>query len=196
VFKVLKKFLYLFSKQNNSVPRQYFFPKQAQSLSSINIECLITSGIKGVILDLDNTIVSEDDRYVSPQAQDWIDRLKKSEIKLFILSNGRRHYRVKYWSELLDISIINPARKPFPAAFRKAMRYMQLKPKRVVVIGDSRHTDILGAWLVGCPSIQVASLPHPSRWWEKLFGKYLQNPYPNQNELCNFQPSDYTKSSL
>jgi predicted HAD superfamily phosphohydrolase YqeG len=68
---------------------------------------------------------------------------------------------------------------------------MQLQPERVVVIGDSRHTDILGAWLIGCPSIQVASLPHPYSWWEKLFGKYLQNPYPNKNDLCNFQPSNY-----
>jgi len=38
---------------------------------------------------------------------------------------------------------------------------MQFQPKQVSYY-DSRHTDMLGAWLVGCPSIQVATLPHPS----------------------------------
>ena len=60
---------------------------------------------------------------------------------------------------------------------------MQLKPKQVIVIGDSRHTDMLGAWLVGCPSIQVATLPHPFRWWERLLGKRVQTPYPREHEL-------------
>lgn len=159
------------------------FPKETYRLASIELEWLKNSGIKGVILDLDNTIVSEDDRYFSPGAEAWIKQAKLQELKFFILSNGKRRYRVKYWSHRLDIPAINPARKPFPFAFRKALTHMQLKPKQVVVIGDSRHTDMLGAWLVGCPSIQVATLPHPFRWWEKLLGKRVQTPYPAGHEL-------------
>jgi HAD superfamily phosphatase (TIGR01668 family) len=104
-------------------------------------------------------------------------------LRFFILSNGKRRYRVKAWSHRLDIPAINPASKPFAFAFRKALKYMQLQPKQVIVIGDSRHTDKLGAWLVGCPSIQVATLPHPFRWWEKLLGKRVQIPYPNDHEV-------------
>jgi uncharacterized protein len=160
-------------------------------LSLIDVKSLVDAGIKGVILDLDNTIISEDDRYLSPDAEIWIERAKKLQLKLFILSNGKRHYRVKYWSSYLDIPAINPALKPFPASFHKAMRYMQLISKEVVVIGDSRHTDILGALLVGCHSIQVASLPHPPRWWEKLLGKFVQTPYPTDIQLSEFQQSNY-----
>ena len=32
---------------------------------------------------------------------------------------------------------------------------MQLSPAKVVVIGDSRHTDMLGAWLVGCLKVNL-----------------------------------------
>jgi hypothetical protein len=161
----------------------YRFTREAYTLAFIDADLLKISGILGVILALDKTIVSEDDRYLSPGAEAWIKQAKLQEFKFFILSNGKRRARAKAWSHILDISLINPAKKLFPFAFQKALKYMQLKPKQVVVIGDSRHTDVLGAWLVGCPSLQVATLPHPFRWWEKLLGKRVQTPYPNGHEL-------------
>jgi uncharacterized protein len=171
------------------------FPKRLPSVASIDFGLLVESGIHGIIIDLDNTIVSEDDQYLSPHAVEWVRQAMTLGLKIFILSNGKRNYRVKYWSQYLDIPAINPAKKPFPAAFRKAMKQMQLSPSQVVVIGDSRHTDILGAWIAGCPSIQVASLPHPPRWWEKLLGKYVQTAYPNGQELWQFQLSNYHKNN-
>lgn len=159
------------------------FPPQAETLAAIDIQSLISLGIRAVILDLDNTIISEDDRYLSPYAEAWIKQAKDLGVRFFILSNGKRRARVKYWSSYLDIPAISPAKKPFPGAFRKAMKYMNVLPNQVVVIGDSRHTDVLGAWLSGCFSIQVASLPHPLRWWERLLGKYVQTPYPSAQML-------------
>jgi uncharacterized protein len=167
------------------------WPITAATVATIDLDLLIAAGIGGLILDLDNTIVSEDDRYLSPEAIAWIERAKQLEFRLFLLSNGKRGYRVEYWSNYLDIPAIHPARKPFPPAFKRAMAQMQLAPRRIVVIGDSRHTDILGAWWVGCRSIQVASLPHPARWWEKLLGKYVQIPYPPELKLEDFQPLNY-----
>jgi len=41
----------------------YNFTRKAYTLASIDINLLKASGIHGVILDLDNTIISEDDRY-------------------------------------------------------------------------------------------------------------------------------------
>lgn len=158
----------------------------ADGVAQIEIECLRESGIKGIILDLDNTIVSEDDQYLSPGAEEWITQTKLAGLHFFILSNGKRHYRVKYWSHRLNIQAISPAKKPFPSAFHQAIAYMQLHPKQVVVIGDSLHTDVLGAWLSGCWCIQVATLPHPPRWWEKIAGKSVQIPYPNIGKLGKF----------
>lgn len=199
---VLRKFPFLISrypfhrKLNKLLNRKAFsLPKQADTLASINISQLIEVGIQGGILDLDNTIISEDDRYLSPYAEAWILQAKELGFKFFILSNGKRRHRVEYWSSHLDIPKISPAKKPFPSAFRKAIRYMELAPEQVVVIGDSRHTDVLGAWIVGCPCIQVASLPHPPRWWERLLGKYVQIPYPSDQQLWGFQPSHHYRNS-
>ncbi len=161
-------------------------PARVDILANIDIDWLKDCGIKGVILDLDNTIISEDDRYLSPEAENWIQKAKLAGLFFFILSNGKRRYRVLYWSERLDIRAINPAKKPFPHSFRKAMTYMQLPPEKVVVIGDSLHTDVMGARFCGCSCIQVATLPHPPRWWERLAGKFVQIPYPKEYELWEF----------
>lgn len=160
------------------------FHRQTVTVASIDLDSLRISGIEGIILDIDNTIVSEDDRYLSPGAEAWVQQAKLEGFQFFILSNGKRRHRLRSWSYRLDIPAINPARKPFPFAFRKALAHMQLAPRRVVVIGDSLHTDVLGAWLSGCSSIQVATLPHPTRWWEKLLGKWIHRPYPAECELC------------
>lgn len=171
--------------QRKALRHSFNFPRQAYNLAHIDLDSLMADGIKGIILDLDNTIVSEDDRYISPGAEAWIARAHQAGMRFFILSNGKRRYRVEAWCRRLDIPAISPAKKPFPRAFRCALTRMQLCPEQVVVIGDSRHTDILGAWLVGCPSIQVATLPHPFRWWERLLGKRVQTPYPASHELWN-----------
>lgn len=167
-------------------------PRKADTLALIDIDNLIQSHIRGVILDLDNTIVSEDDRYLCPNAEKWIEQAKHLGLQFYILSNGKRRYRVRYWSARLNIPAINPARKPFPFAFHQAFRYMKLQPKQIIVIGDSLHTDVIGALWTGCHCIQVATLPHPPRWWEHILGRYVQTPYPEELELWDFDPLSYS----
>lgn len=160
-------------------------------VAHIDLALLHAAGIKGIILDLDNTIVSEDDRYLAPGAEDWIRQAQQAGMALFLLSNGKRKYRVVYWSTRLGIAALSPARKPFPVGFRKALRAIGCCSHQVVVVGDSFHTDGLGAWLTGCPFIQVASLPHPPRWWERLAGRWLQKPYRQVDELWPFDITRY-----
>ena len=168
------------------------FISKADTLASISLNQLTFFEIKGILLDLDNTIISEDNYYLSPFAEDWIKEAEQLKFKLFLLSNGKRKKRVEYWSRRLEISSISPAHKPLPTSFWKAMKQMNLSSKNIVVIGDSLHTDVLGAWLTGCRSIQVASLPHPPRWWEKLFGQVLQIPYPSRRlELWKFSDVNF-----
>ena len=170
---------------------KYSFHRQSINLSSIDLAELTKYGIRGIILDLDNTLISEDDRYLSPGGETWIREAKLEDFKIFILSNGKRRYRVEYWSHRLHIPAINRAKKPFPFSFSQALAQMQLQRQQVVVIGDSRHTDVLGAWLTGLSSIQVASLPHPPRWWERILSRWLHLAYPVPEELLEFDSSQY-----
>ncbi len=161
------------------------------TLAEVDVTHLAAQGIRGIILDLDNTIVSEDDTYLSPGAEAWIATQQAAGWQFFILSNGKRRYRVDYWSDRLHIPALSPAKKPFSRNFRRALKHLALLPEQVVVIGDSWHTDVLGARLAGCASLQVASLPHAPRWWEKLLGRWLQHPYPHNRELWPFSATVY-----
>ncbi len=185
-----------FSGRKKSISLQsYRLSKRASAIADVDIAQLTQQGIRGIILDLDNTIVSEDDTYLSPQAEDWIRQAKLAGFSFFILSNGKRHYRVRYWSKRLNMPTISPAKKPFPQSFHKAMTFMNLSPDKVVVIGDSFHTDVMGAKICGCHCIQVATLPHPPRWWERIAGKWVQQPYPKKYELWDFNAAVYRGTS-
>ena len=64
-------------------------PKQAINLAAIDLNWLTNCEIKGIILDLDNTLISEDDYYLSPGGETWIEKAKSGGVKFFILSNGK-----------------------------------------------------------------------------------------------------------
>ncbi len=157
--------------------------QRAEKLADIPIAFLQSAGIGGIILDLDNTVVSEDDRLLSPGAEAWLRRARDAGLAFFILSNGRRAQRFQYWSQRLNIEGIYHAKKPSPRVFRRAIALLGLQPAQVLVVGDSWHTDVLGARLAGCACIQVCSLPHPARWWEPWLGRWVHRPYPRPQEL-------------
>lgn len=175
------------SHKNSSLLHQ-----KAVKVADIKFEHLQKFEIKGIILDLDNTIISEDDKYLSPNSEDWIREAKQLGFSFFILSNGKRRWRIDFWSSRLNIPALSPAKKPFPRAFRRAISHLDMRADQVVVIGDSLHTDVIGAWLSGCSSIQVATLPHKPRWWEKIAGRWIQFPYP-MSDLLDFDSSQYPR---
>ena len=66
-------------------------------LSDIEIDWLKERRIRGLILDLDNTIVSEDDQYLSYQVGAWLRQVENSGIQIFLVSNGKRQARFLAW---------------------------------------------------------------------------------------------------
>jgi uncharacterized protein len=152
--------------------------KRVNCVADINLDILLVHNKRGIILDLDNTLVSEDDRYFSPDIQLWIEQAKQKDFKLFILSNGKRQQRLTHWSSFFDIPAIGAARKPLRKSFNRAIHALKIPKHQIVVIGDSLHTDGLGAWFIQCDWIQVASLPHPLHWWERLLTVWSHIPFP------------------
>ncbi len=162
------------------------------NVAAVSVADWQQAGIRGILIDLDNTLVSEDDRWLSPGVEDWLRRSREAGLALFLLSNGRRVQRFQYWSQRLGVPGICRAQKPLPRGFRRAQASLGLGPQALLVIGDSLHTDGLGAWLAGCVWIQVCSLPHPPRWWELWLGRWLHRPYPRPEELIPLEPQNLT----
>lgn len=116
---------------------------QADSILELNLEVLEQSGIKGIIFDLDNTLVEWKKDTLTPEVIDLISRLKDKGFKLCILSNALEH-RVEVVAQALNIPYVSRAVKPRKTPFRKALEIMGTKPAETAIVGDQLFTDILG----------------------------------------------------
>jgi len=124
------------------------------SIACINPEDLKKKGLKGIIFDLDNTIISWDAKDFSPFVIQWFSRLKEMGFRLCILSNNTSA-RVRSLATILGIPAIPRAVKPRKKAFKNALRTLGTFPEETAVIGDQVFTDILGGNRLGLYTILV-----------------------------------------
>jgi HAD superfamily phosphatase (TIGR01668 family) len=132
-----------------------FLPNQhVKSILDIQPGVLKEKGIKGVITDLDNTLVEWDRPLATPRVIEWFEKMKQHNIKVTIVSNNDEN-RVKAFSDPLQIPFVYRARKPLAHAFLRAAKQMDLKKEETVVIGDQLLTDIFGGNRSGFKTILV-----------------------------------------
>lgn len=121
------------------------YPKKyIKSVKEITLELLKQNNIKGIILDVDNTLI---DYYKNmPEGVlEWCKDMQSKGIKFCIASNSNKKEKVKNVAEKLDIPFIFFAKKPLKMGLNRARNIMGLKSNEVAVVGDQIFTDVLGA---------------------------------------------------
>lgn len=120
-------------------PREYL-----NNVKEITYELLQKNNIKGIILDVDNTLI---DYYknMPDGVEKWCKDLQNKGIKFCIASNSNKKEKIKNVSEKLGIPYIYFAKKPLKIGLNKAKKIMDLQNSEVAVVGDQIFTDILGA---------------------------------------------------
>lgn len=145
-----------------------FLPDEhVKSILDISPEQLKARGVKGIITDLDNTLVEWDRPQATPQLINWFDEIKKHNILVTIVSNNNEE-RVKAFSDPLQIPFIFRARKPMALAFHKATLQMGIKKEEAVVIGDQLLTDVLGGNRGGFHTILVVPVAQTDGFFTKF----------------------------
>lgn len=124
------------------------------SVKNINPTLLKKNNIKGLILDVDNTLIDYYRKLVDG-AEKWCEELKNEGIKCIILSNSNKRNKVEEVAEKLNIDYIMFAKKPLKSGFKKALSKLELKPEEVAVVGDQLFTDVIGAKRMNMFSILV-----------------------------------------
>jgi HAD superfamily phosphatase (TIGR01668 family) len=130
----------------------------------IDLTELKTRGVRGIITDLDNTLVSARTELATPKLVGWLDLVKEQGFKVVILSNNNKT-RVAKFAEPLGISFIPAARKPIGAAFHRALKLMELQPEQTVVVGDQMLTDVMGGRRAGLHTILVTPIAPREEGW-------------------------------
>lgn len=155
-----------------------------KNVTAITIEILKKNSIKGLILDVDNTLI-DIDRNMDPKVKDWVDNLKKDNIKLCIVSNSNKVDKIKMVSETLDIPYFYFAKKPFKSGFLKAKKLMNLECKNIAAVGDQIMTDVIGSNRCKMFSILVDPISNKDIFLTKVkrpIEKFIINKYLSKME--------------
>ena len=115
-------------------------------------------GIRLLMLDLDNTVMTYGEDLPSGDVLQWAADIQNSGVKLFIVSNSRRVGRVERFAEFLGIGYIKAAGKPSPDGIIAAMREARSGAQESAFAGDQIFTDTLAANRAGVASIVVRPL--------------------------------------
>lgn len=132
-------------------------------VTDITLDLLEENGIKGVILDVDNTLI-DFDRNLLQGAKEWVQKIKKAGIGCIILSNSNKVDKVKMVADTLQISYLYFAKKPLKGGFEKARTQLGLEACQIAVIGDQIFTDVLGANRSNMFSILVNPIAKKDIW--------------------------------
>ncbi len=133
---------------------QLFYPSEyVDSVFDIDFEALYARGFRGLLFDIDNTLVPHG-ADSTPEVDALFEKLQRIGFRSLMLSNNGKA-RIERFLQNIDARFIDNAGKPRPGAYREAVRLLGLRKDQVLVIGDQVFTDILGANLSGLSSILV-----------------------------------------
>lgn len=118
--------------------------KYVKNATEFNLNCIRENEIKGIILDVDNTLI---DYYKNllEGVEEWCKTLKKEGIQFCIASNSNKKQKVEMVAKKLEIPYVFFAKKPLKIGLKQAKEILGLEEHEIAVIGDQIFTDILGA---------------------------------------------------
>lgn len=125
-----------------------------RSVCDITPELLRNMGVRGLLLDIDNTLTTHDNPTPAPGVARWVNRMKEAGIALCLVSNNHPP-RVEPFAKQLGLDFVCEGKKPLSKGYRQAVRKMGLHRKETAAVGDQIFTDVLGANLYGVPCIFV-----------------------------------------
>ena len=132
----------------------YYIPH----ITGVTLEFLRRHGIRGLILDVDNTLTTHDDPTPHPDIAAWLDGMRQAGVGMMIVSNNTEE-RVRPFAEILGLPYVADGKKPGTDGMRRAAEKLGgLHPEETAVIGDQIFTDVWGGNRFGALTIMVAPL--------------------------------------
>ena len=142
-------------------PTYYF-----EGIEKIDIKLLKKNKIKGLIMDVDNTIIDVM-RNISDEKMKWIGDVKEAGIQICILSNSSNLQKVSQVANIIGVPYLLNGMKPAKKGYKMAIHILDLKVDEVAMVGDQVFTDIWGANRMKMKSILVEPFDIFEPFWVK-----------------------------
>jgi HAD superfamily phosphatase (TIGR01668 family) len=124
----------------------------ATRITDVSLSALAERGIRGLIIDLDNTVCAYRSLGLIEGVREWVAAAKEAGFVLVIVSNNFPE-RVAAIGRELGIPGVPSALKPLPGAFLRALRLLGTPRRHTAIIGDQLFTDVLGAKILGMQAV-------------------------------------------
>ncbi len=144
-----------------------------ESTYRIDFDKLYKNGYRGVIFDIDNTLVPHG-APADEQAISLFTHLKELGFSCMLLSNNKEP-RVKPFAEAVGAQYLYKAGKPKPSVYRRAMQELETDTTNTLFVGDQIFTDVMGANLAGIRTILVKPI-HPKEEIQIVLKRFLEKP--------------------
>lgn len=149
-----------------------FYPDEyIASTYVINFEELYQQGYRGLIFDIDNTLVPHG-APADKRAIALFERLRDIGFQTCLISNNQEP-RVSPFAQKVKSEYVYDAHKPSTRNYRKAMEIMKTDMDTTIFIGDQLFTDVWGAKRTGIKSILVKPI-HPKEEIQIVLKRYLE----------------------
>lgn len=149
-----------------------FFPDEyISSTYAIPFDRLYEEGYRGIIFDIDNTLVPHG-APADERAKQLFRDLKELGYSCCLLSNNQEP-RVKMFNEGIGVPYIFNAHKPAGKNYRRAMQLMGTDRNTTLFVGDQLFTDVWGAKRSGIRNILVRPI-HPKEEIQIVLKRYLE----------------------
>jgi uncharacterized protein len=145
---------------------------QLETAFEITPQWLADRNLKGLALDIDNTLAPTHLPGNEAQIRAWLEPLRQAGIPIRIVSNGYPT-RILEFCQLFNFDYVGVlgskiAGKPIPSAFQHACQELGLPANQVAMVGDQIFTDVLGANIAGMYTVLVKPLTEKTMPHTKL----------------------------
>lgn len=138
----------------------------AESVFKINYKKLYEKGIRNIIFDVDNTLISYDESEPNKKLIKLFQHIEKIGFTIFLVSNNT-HQRISYFSKNLDFHFVANSNKPLPFKVRRRLKGHTININNTVIIGDQLLTDVFFSKFLRIRSILVSPISVRDMWYTK-----------------------------
>ncbi len=126
-------------------------------ITTVDLRMLSKHGIKGIILDLDSTLMAPSSGYIDERVTEWIAAAKKG-FRLAVVSNNKNQKYIEKAAACLPMPVVGRASKPSRKILFTVLNQLKLNAAEAVLVGDRPLTDILAGHRAGMKTYLVTPL--------------------------------------
>ena len=145
-----------------------------ERFSDATAEFLLSIGVRGVLLDVDNTLEPYEHPTPGDHVLSWLKSLEDVGIKTAIVSNNNNK-RIEIFNCEIGMPAYAKAGKPFKKNLILAMKTIGSEKKNTIFIGDQILTDVCAAHNAGIRAILVPPINDKKDLFTK-FKRLLERP--------------------